>query len=96
MKIAVCAATYLQPEDLTRLTEDLDKLTIDTPETPSLEVIAADNDTAGSVYAFSEEIHSYLEWPRKCSVEPRSGIPYARSRAVACAQKGHLDFHSFT
>ena len=95
MKVAVCVITYQRPEGLKRLMEDLNELAFDKCGTPSLEVIVVDNDSAGLACKFCEEIRSDLHWPLKCSVELRRGIPYARNKAVACAQEGHADFVAF-
>jgi succinoglycan biosynthesis protein ExoM len=94
-KVAVGVATYQRHKGLTSLIEGLNRLTFDKCETPSLEIIVVDNDSAGPAYAFCQEISSNLNWPLKCSIEPRRGIPYARNKVVACAQEGHADLVAF-
>src|SRR5215218_7475135 len=95
MKVAVCIITYRRPKGLKRLIESLNKLTFDKCKAPNLQVIVVDNDPAGLAYEFCEGISSDLNWPLKRSVEPRRGIPYARNKAVACAQEEHVDFIAF-
>lgn len=87
MRVAVCVITCQRPEGLKRLLDGLNELTFDKCEAPDVEIIVVDNDPAGSACAFCEEIRSDLRWPLKCCVEPRRGIPYARSKSVACAEE---------
>lgn len=91
MRVAVCVITCQRPEGLERLIDGLDKLTFDKCETPDLEIVVVDNDPNGSACAFCESIRSELRWPLRCYVEPRRGIPYARSKVVACAME-NADF----
>src|SRR4051812_32400584 len=95
MKICVGIITYQRPEGLKRLLEGLNRLASDKCEAPSLEVIVVDNDPAGPACTFVEEASSDLNWPLKCFVEPRRGIPYARNALVARAQEENADFIAF-
>ena len=95
MKVAVCVITYQRPEGLKRLIEGLNRLTFNKCQVPSLDVVVVDNDSAGLACELCEGIYPDLNWPLKCFVEPRRGIPYARNKAVACAQEQHVDFIAF-
>ena len=95
MRVAVCIITYQRPEGLKLLLEGLNGLDFMRCEAPSLVIIVVDNDSAGLACRFCEETRSNLNWPLKCFVEPRRGIPYARNKAVACAREEHVDFVAF-
>ena len=95
-KVAVCVITYRRPEGLRRLLEGLNQLTFDRcGEAPALELIVVDNDSSGPACAFCEEIRSNLNWPLRCFVEPRRGIPFARNTAVTRALEEGADFIAF-
>jgi GT2 family glycosyltransferase len=95
MRVTVCVITYQRPEGLKLLLEGLNRLVFDKCEAPSLVVIVVDNDSAGLACKFCEDTLSDFKWPLKCFVEPRRGIPYARNKAVACAQEEHADLVAF-
>ena len=89
MKVAAAATYQRPPKSLKRLTEDLNRLTLDTCQIcqiPGSEVIV-DDDAASLVNASCEEMHSYVKWPRKWPVESRCGIPCALIRVVAHVQE---------
>jgi len=95
MKVAVCIITYQRQEGLKRLLEGLNNLAFEKCKAPALEVIVVDNDATGSARKFCEETRLDSSWSLKYFIEPRRGIPYARNKAVACAQEGHPDFIAF-
>ncbi len=95
MKVAARAATYQRPpKRLKRLTDDLNRLTLDARQILG-SIVIVDDDAAGLVNAFCEEMHSYVKWPRMWPVESLCGIPCAHKRAGAYLQEGICRFHRF-
>jgi len=88
MRVAVCVITMKRPEGLRRLIEGINEQVFAKCEAPDLEIVVVDNDPEGSACAYCERVAPSLNWPLKCHVEPRRGIPYARNRAVASALEG--------
>jgi succinoglycan biosynthesis protein ExoM len=94
MLVAICVASYQRHEGLQRLFDGLNELTFSKCETPELEVIVVDNDSAGSASAVCENIKSKFKWSLKYCIEEQRGISYARNRAIACSSKD-ADFLAF-
>lgn len=81
-KVAVCAATYLRPQGLTRLLEALDRLTFPRMGAAQVEVVIVDNDPGGSARAVCDALRPGLRWPLRYAWEEQRGISFARNRAV--------------
>ncbi len=94
-RVAVCVITYGRPEGLRRLLEGLDRLTFsEVVPSPAVEIIVVDNDPTGSACALLERENPVRNWPLRCHVEPRRGIPHARNRAISGVGPG-IDFVAF-
>jgi GT2 family glycosyltransferase len=89
MKVAVCIATYLRSEGLSRLLSGLNQLEFKQCKPEHLEIIVVDNDTNGSARETCENVG--LRWPLKYVIESKRGISYARNRAVEEALEAQMD-----
>ena len=74
--------------------EGLDRLRFAKVPPPAVEIVVVDNDPAGPTCALLESVKLGHNWPLRCYVEPRRGIPYARNRAIASIE-GRADFVAF-
>ncbi len=81
--ISVCLCTYRRQH----LAKTLDSLMQqDLPEGVSLEIVVADNDSAGSGRAMVEAAQARSPYPIRYDIEPRQGISYARNKTLDMAQ----------
>jgi glycosyltransferase involved in cell wall biosynthesis len=94
MLISVCVATYQRPEGLKRLLHGLNQLTFSKCETPKLEVIVVDNDSAGSASAVCSSQVDGFKGSLKYCIEPTRGISYSRNKGIASVSKD-ADFVAF-
>jgi len=85
--------TYNRPRGLRRLLEGLDRQTFSGP-TPAVEIVVVDNDPEGSACELLERDNPVRNWPLRCCVETRRGIPQARNAAVSNVESG-VDFVAF-
>ena len=92
-RVAVCVITYNRPRGLVRLLKGLDRQTF-TGLAPAVEIVVVDNDPAGSACVLLEETNPVRNWPLRCYVEARRGIPQARNAAISNLEGG-VDFVAF-
>jgi GT2 family glycosyltransferase len=85
--ISICIATYQRPDGLAALLRGINNLTFHKVETPSLEVVVADNDETGSAKQLCEKIREEFRWTLVYDIEPQKGVSYARNKNLACASK---------
>lgn len=73
--VSICIATYKLAVGLSRLLEGLNALKfVDVPE-PTVKVIVADNDKAGSGKAICDRARENFHYPLTYLVEPQQGVP---------------------
>jgi succinoglycan biosynthesis protein ExoM len=84
-KVAICIATCRRPVGLARLVRSLQSLNMECGEQLSLDVIVADNDSAGSASTSCSQLSRESRWPITYVAEPRRGVAFARNAAVRCA-----------
>jgi succinoglycan biosynthesis protein ExoM len=92
-RVAVCVITYNRPQGLRRLLEGLDRQTF-AGAAPAVEIIVVDNDPGGSACVLLERDNPVRNWPLRCNVETRRGIPQARNAAISYLKSG-VDFVAF-
>ena len=92
--MAVCVATYRQPEGLRELLQKLALQEFARDDHPRIDVIVVDNDAAGSAAGVCREFLG-RRWNWHYLIEPRRGIPQARNRAVASARALGCGFIAF-
>jgi succinoglycan biosynthesis protein ExoM len=85
-KIAVLICTYKRPEGLSRLLQAIEQLRI--PASSTLTVIVVDNDPEGGAEAIAKASGRLI--PSEYIVEPREGIPAARTAALAASSSQDL------
>lgn len=83
--VAICIATCRRPVGLARLVRSLQFLNVQWREAPSLAIIIADNDPAGSARTLCSQLSAESRWPITYVAEPRTGVAFARNAAVRCA-----------
>jgi succinoglycan biosynthesis protein ExoM len=93
-RLAVCVATYLRPEGLSRLLSALASTALPR-SAPTVDVVVVDNDPEGSARALCESAREWLPFDLHYAIEKRRGIPQARNTALAVAIP-FADFVVFT
>lgn len=83
--LSICIATYKRPHGLEQLLTSLNQLKFHLQPPPTVEVLVADNDAAGSARAICDAIRPQFRWPLVYEVEPQQGVSFARNRSVAMA-----------
>ncbi|WP_204140585.1 glycosyltransferase family 2 protein [Halomicronema sp. CCY15110] len=92
--ISICIATYKRPQGLFRLLESINTLRFSELETPTIEVVIADNDKAGSAKQIYESVKPTFNWKLVYGIEPHQGVTFARNRSLALASPD-ADFFVF-
>ena len=93
--MAICVATYLRPEGLTRLLRALASAYLPISAPTTVDVVVVDNDPEGSARATCESAREWLPFDLHYAIEKRRGIPQARNTALAVAIP-FADFIAFT
>ena len=91
--VVICVITFRRPRQLQRVLEGIGQLEISRID-PRVETLVVDNDADRSAEPVCKQARRTLPWPLRYEVEPRQGIPFARNKAVSCAQDG-ADFIAF-
>lgn len=83
--VAVCVLTRLRPLGLNRTLEGIAGLDLSRDDYSRLRVIVVDNDAELSAKTVCDRLRPQYRWPLDYIVEPISGIPHARNRALDSA-----------
>lgn len=94
-RVMICIATYRRPVGLARLVRSLQLLNMQWGEEPSLAIIIADNDPAGSARDLCSQLSEESRWPITYVAEPRTGVAIARNAAVRCAIAQSANYIAF-
>jgi succinoglycan biosynthesis protein ExoM len=94
-KVSICIATCRRPAGLAHLVRGLQFLKMEGCEQLSLDIIVADNDSAGSARDHCAQLSRESRWPITYVAEPRRGVAFARNAAVRSAIARSADYIAF-
>lgn len=83
--LAVCVVTRARAAGLTRALEGIAKQRMSSDECAEIRIIVVDNDSNLSAQAVCDRLRPNYQWKLDYAVEPITGIPCARNRAIEMA-----------
>ncbi len=95
LRVAICVCTHNRSQGLTRLLVALQDIDLSGYNPDSVELIVVDNNPNPETEAICERAAPRLPIAIHYTTEPRSGITYARNRAVEVALDRGADFVAF-
>ncbi|MEM0953507.1 MAG: glycosyltransferase family 2 protein [Pseudomonadota bacterium] len=95
LKVAVCVCTHNRSQGLTRLLVALQDIDLSGYNPDAVQVIVVDNNPNRETEAICARAAPRLHISVHYAVEPRSGITFARNRAVEVALERGADFVAF-
>jgi len=94
-KVAICVCTHSRSQGLMRLLVALQDIDLSGYNPDAVQLIVVDNNPSRETRAICERAAPRLPIAVHYTEEPRSGITYARNRAVAVALERGADFCAF-
>ena len=94
-RVAICVCTHSRSQGLTRLLVSLQDIDLSGYNPDAVELIVVDNNPDPEIRAICERAAPRLPVSVHYTTEPRSGITFARNRAVEVALERGADFVAF-